>query len=133
MVREFRVVCWTDQHLFFPGAARGFLINPRTAGPRCSKGHSAAIRGPYRREIRREIKSKTGTHDASQVKQPDDLAGTQRLRIDSRGGHSRSIGRQREIVVRICSGFPRVAKLFALAVIPTEPRKRNGTLPGPEC
>ena len=106
MVREFRIVCWTDQHLFFPSTVRSFLINPSPAGPRSSKGHSAAIRGPYRREIRREIKSKAGAHDANQVKQPDDLAGTQRLRVDSRGGHSRSIRRQREIVVRKCSGFP---------------------------
>src|ERR1700719_4001429 len=109
MVREFRVACWTEQHLFFPSTVRSFLINPRPAVTPSRKGHSAAIRGPYWREIRREIKGETGTHDASQVKQPNDLAGTRRLRVDSRGGHSRSIRRQRKIAVRICSGFPGVA------------------------
>src|SRR6476661_127643 len=109
MVREFRVACWTEQHLFFPSTVRSFLINPRPTDSKSIKGHSAAIRGPYRRGIRRDVKGEAGTHDAGQVKQPDGFRGTGRLRVDSRGGHVRPIRRQREIVVRIYSRFAGVA------------------------
>src|SRR4029077_5029779 len=98
IVWKLRVICCSNQWLFFPGAVRRFLINPSSARADGTKGNSRPVGGPDRRKIRSDIKCEAPPHTPSQVKQPNFFART-RARIDSRCCHSSPFRRERKVGV----------------------------------